>query len=145
MAYNSKQILLAVEHIRPGLKLGEDFELADHGDGNGPFISAWNRDDLAAPTKAEIEEVDTDALLKDQTRFFARDLVAQLTADDYTNIARATNSRPALGLLWAALLAQGDAPISISADRFKQGWTGMSQALGAGRASAIAHALGIPV
>lgn len=144
MAYNSKQILLAVEHIRPGLKLGEDFDLADHGDGNGPFISAWNRDDLAAPTKA-VEEVDTDELLKDQSRFLARDLLAQLTADDYTNIVRATNSSPALGLWWAALLAQGDAPISISADRFKRGWGGMSQALGAERAGAIAHAIGIPV
>jgi hypothetical protein len=137
VAHNSKQIPLAVEHIRPGLKLGEDFDLADRGDGNGPFMSAWNRDDLAAPTKAEIEEFGTDALLKDRSRFLSHELIA----DDYTNIARATSSRPASGLSWAALLAQGDALISIPADWFKRGCTGMSQAHGAERASAIAHAV----
>lgn len=140
MAYNSKQIPFAVEHTR-SLKLGEGFGLADRGDGIGPFISAWSRDNHAAPMKAENEEVDTDALLKDQSSFLAR----ELTADDYTSIARATSSSPALGRLWAALFAEGDARISIYADRFKQGRAGMSQALGAERASAIAHAIGIPV
>jgi hypothetical protein len=52
----------------------------------------------------------------------------------------AYNSRQ--NLLAVELLAQGDARISASADWFKQGGTGMSQALGAERASAIA--LGIP-
>jgi hypothetical protein len=137
VAHNSKQIPLAVEHIRPGLKLGEDFDLADRGDGNGPFMSAWNRDDLAAPTIAEIEEFGTDALLKDRSRFLSRELIA----DDCTNIARATSSSPASGLSWAVLLAEGDALISFPAEWFKQGWAGMSQVLGAERASAIAHAV----
>jgi len=137
VAHNSKQNLIAMERIRPGSKLEEDFELADRGDGNGPFVSVWNRDDLAALTKAKIEEVDTDAVLKDRSRFLAR----ELAADDYTHIARALSSRPALGPSWAALLAEGDALISIPADWFKRGCAGMSQALGAECASAIAHAV----
>jgi hypothetical protein len=144
MAYNPSQILLAVESLRPGLQLQVDFELADLNDGNGPFISAWKRPDAAQPTKAEIEAVDTDALSRAGVTFLARDLLSQLTANDYTHIMQATASSPALGLLWASLLAQGDAPIAVSADRFKQGWTGMSQAIGAERAIAIAQAIGIP-
>ena len=144
MAYNPSQILLAVESLRPGLQLQIDFELADLNDGKGPFISVWKRQDVAKPTKAEIEAVDTDALGRAGVTFLARDLLSRLTANDYTNIMQATASSPALGLLWASLLAQGDAPIAVSADRFKQGWAGMSQAIGAERAIAIAQAIGIP-
>jgi len=144
MAYNPAQILLAVESLRPGLQLQIDFELADLNDGNGPFVSAWKREDVAEPTKAEIEAVDTDALAQAGATFLARDLLSRLTVDDYINIMRATGSSPALGLLWVSLLAQGDAPIAVSADRFKQGWIGMSQALGTERADAIAQAIGVP-
>ena len=143
MAYNPAKILLAVESLRPGLQLQIDFELADLHDGNGPFISVWKRQDVTEPTKAEIEAVDTDELARANTTFLARDLLSRLTANDYVNIMQATTSSPTLGLLWASLLAQGDAPISVAADRFKQGWTGMSQALGADRTDAIAQAIGI--
>jgi hypothetical protein len=143
MVYNPAQILLAVESLRPGLRLQADFELADLNDGNGPFISAWKRQDVIAPTKEEIEAVDTDELERTGTTFLARDLLSQLTAGDYANIMQATAASPALGLLWASLLAQGEAPISVSADRFRQGWNGMSQALGVERAGAIARAIGI--
>lgn len=144
MAYDPAQILLAVQSLRSGLQVQVDFELADLNDGNGPFISAWKRQDVAEPTKKEIEAVDTDALARTNVTFLARDLLSRLTANDYINIMQATASSPTLGLLSAALLAQGDAPISVSAERFKQGWAGMSQALGPERAGAIAHAIGIP-
>jgi hypothetical protein len=144
MAYNSAQILLAVLHLRPSLKVHVDFELADLNDGKGPFISIWNRVDIAAPTQAEIEAVDTEALSKLHATFFARDLLAQLTPIDYDNVLQAVGSSPALGLLWASLLAQGEAPISVSSDRFKQGWAGLARAIGVARAHAIAIAVGIP-
>jgi hypothetical protein len=144
MAYNPAQILLAVENLRPGLQLQLDFELADLNDGSGPFISAWKRQDVVQPTKEEIEAVDTDALARAGVTFLARDLLSQLTASDYVSIMQATASSAALGLLWASLLAQGDAQIAVSSDRFKQGWSGLSQALGAGRAGAVAQAIGIP-
>lgn len=144
MAYDPAQILQAVESLRPGLQLQVDFELADLNDGNGPFISVWKRHDVAQPTKQEIQAVDTEALARAEVTFLARDLLSQLTASDYINIMQATASSPTLGLLWASLLAQGDAPISVSADRFKLGWSGMSQALGFERAGAIAQVIGIP-
>jgi hypothetical protein len=144
MAYNPAQILRAVESLRPGLRLQIDFELADLNDGEGPFISAWKRQDVSKPTKAEIEAVDTDALARAGVTFLARDLLSQLTASDYINILQATASSATLGLLWASLLAQGDAPIAVSSDRFKRGWSGMAQALGDARADAIARAIGIP-
>jgi hypothetical protein len=75
--------------------------------------------------------------------FLARDLIAQLTPDDYTAIQSAVAGSAALGLLWSALLAQGSAPISTASDRFKVGWTALSKTLGATRAAAIAKALGI--
>lgn len=75
--------------------------------------------------------------------FVARDLIALLTADDYTAIQAATAQSANLGLLWAALLAQGEAPIDTAADRFKAGWAGLSSALGADRAAALGKELGI--
>ena len=77
MAYNPAQILLAVESLRPGLQLQIDFELADLNDGKGPFISVWKRQDVAKPTKEEIEAVDTDALGRAGVTFLARDLLSQ--------------------------------------------------------------------
>lgn len=76
--------------------------------------------------------------------FFARDLLAQFTPDDFAAISAAIGASAPLGLLWASLLAQGDAPISVGSERFLQGWAGLSEALGADRAHAIATAVGIP-
>jgi hypothetical protein len=145
MAYNARDILLAVRNLRPGLANAFDFDLTDHQDGNGPAISAWYRSDVAQPSQAEIEAVDTDALVKAQATFLARDLLAQLSPADYVNIQDAIGGSPALGLLWSSLLAQGEAPISVSSERFKQGWTTLSKTLGADRSATIAKAVGIPV
>ena len=142
MAYNPSQIWLALRSLHPELVLNVDYELALI-DG-APQISVWNRTDIAQPTGAEIETVDTDALLRTQATFLARDLLAQLTPDDYARIQAAIGSSPALGLLWSSLLGQGEAPISAGSDRFKQGWAGMASALGNQRAQSIAAAVGIP-
>jgi hypothetical protein len=100
---------------------------------------------VAQPTLAEIAAVDTEALLRQQMTFVARDMLAQLTPDDYARIQAAIASNAALGLLWAALLGQGEAPISVGSDRFRQGWSGVTSALGEDRARAIAAEIGIPV
>ena len=142
MAYHSKDFVLALTSLRPGLTVNADFEVSDSGD--GPFICRWERADVPQPTTMEIEAVDTDVLLQQQATFVTRDMLAQLTPDDYARIQSAIASNAALGLLWAALLGQGEAPISVGSDRFKQGWTGMMSALGHDRAQAIAAALGIP-
>jgi hypothetical protein len=76
--------------------------------------------------------------------FLARDLFALLTVDDFTAIVASTSKSPALGLLWASLQAQGEAPIHPTTARFLAGWAGLRQALGDVRASALAGALGIP-
>lgn len=143
MAYHPKDFTLALTSLRPGLVGNVDFEVSDHG--SGPFISRWERTDLAQPSLEEIESVDTDALILQRATFAARDLLAQLQPDDYARIQAAIASSPALGLLWSALLAQGEAPISVAADRFRQGWTGLMSALGETRARAVADALRIPV
>lgn len=78
-------------------------------------------------------------------RFVARDLVALLTADDYANIAAATTSNPAMGLLWSGLLAQGDAPILVSSERFIAGLAGLKTGLGTDRVIEIFNALGIEI
>lgn len=75
--------------------------------------------------------------------FIARDFLALLTADDYAAIQTAITGSSALGLLWASLLAQGDAPIITTSERFLAGWAGLTSALGAERAGALAAALGI--
>jgi len=143
MAYNPSQIWRALRSLHPNLVLNVDYELALI-DG-APQISVWNRTDVAQPTKAEIETIDTDALLRSEATFLARDLLFQLTPDDYGRIQAAIVSNPSLGLLWTSLLAQGDAPISADSDRFKQGWAGMTVTLGDGRAQKIAAAIDIPV
>lgn len=76
--------------------------------------------------------------------FLSRELIALLTPADYAAIQAAVSGSPKLGLLWAGLLGQGDAPISAASERFQAGWAGLSAALGATRADAIAAALGIP-
>lgn len=143
MAYHPKDFVLALTSLRPGLVANVDFEVSDHGE--GPFISRWERADVAQPTVPEIEAVDTDALLQSQLTFVARDMLAQLTPDDYARIQAAIASSAAFGLLWAALLGQGEAPISVGSDRFRLGWAGMTTALGTDRTRAVASALGIPV
>src|SRR4051794_15956252 len=75
--------------------------------------------------------------------FLARDFFALLTPEDYTAIQAAAAKSPALGLLWASLPAQGEAPVRSDAARFLAGWVGLKQALGAERAASIAGALGI--
>jgi hypothetical protein len=75
--------------------------------------------------------------------FLARDLLAQLTVDDYAAITSAIASNAALGLLWASLLAQGEQPISTGSARFTPGWAGLAAAIGATRAKVVAAALGI--
>jgi hypothetical protein len=79
-----------------------------------------------------------------QPTFLARDFFALLTVADFTALRNAIASNDALGLLWASLQAQGDAPIHTTADRFLAGWAGLKQALPPSRAAAIATALGIP-
>lgn len=143
MAYDPSQIWLALRNLRPTLVLNVDYELALI-DGT-PQISAWNRTDVVQPTKTEIEAIDTDALLRSEATFLARDLLSQFIPDDFVRIQAAIASNPSLGLLWSSLLAQGEAPISAGSDRFKQGWKGMTATLGDGRAQKIAAAIGIPV
>ena len=65
--------------------------------------------------------------------FLARDLMAQLTPDDYGAIQAAIATSAPLGLLWASLLAQGEAQIVSSSTRFQQGWAGLTAALGDAR------------
>ena len=61
MAYHSAQFFLAVQSLCPEVRLAFDFDISDTG--SGPFISGWRRQDVAQPTLAEIEAVDTDDLL----------------------------------------------------------------------------------
>lgn len=84
-----------------------------------------------------------DPAAKPPAKFFARDLLAQLVPDDYAAIQAAIAESSPLGLLWASLLAQGDAPVSTGSARFQQGWTALSQVLGTERAAAIAASLGL--
>jgi hypothetical protein len=96
-------------------------------------------------TNAEVAAfLDAAEAARKAPRFLARDLFTQLTVADYTAIKTAVASSDALGLLWDSLKAQGDAAIETISPRFKQGWAGLSQALGTTRANAIAAVLGIP-
>ncbi|UQR66230.1 XkdW family protein [Bradyrhizobium sp. C-145] len=60
MAFNQQFTVLAIEHLT-GLKNMTDFEVADRGNGI-PVITAWHSTTVQ-PTQAQIEAVDTDALL----------------------------------------------------------------------------------
>lgn len=75
--------------------------------------------------------------------FLARELLAELTASDFSAIQTAIASSSALGLLWAALLAQGDAPMVFTNVRVQAGWQALSAALGDERMAEIAAALHI--
>jgi hypothetical protein len=125
------RIWYAIEALRPGskyIRVGDT--LADIG---------WV-DDTVRPTQAEWDAALAAVVLP--SFFLARELMAQLTPDDYSAIQTAIVTSAPLGLLWASLLVQGEAPISTASPRCKAGWVGMQQALGAARASEIASALG---
>ncbi|MBR0756601.1 hypothetical protein JQ604_30865 [Bradyrhizobium jicamae] len=142
MAYNPSQILSAVLSLRPGLEVHADFELADRNDGRGPFIAVWNRADVAQPSQAEIEAVDTQTLAGAEQTVSSQDLMAQFTPDDATRIQAAIASNASLWLLWQSLTAQRD-PMLVAGARFQQGWQALVAVLGADRAAKIAAALTI--
>lgn len=141
MGYRPAQISLAVQVLRPGLLNNVDFELAVTD--AAPFISVWNRTDVAQPTAAEIEAVDTDALLAPRA-VLAQDLMAQFTADDATKIQTAISGNVPFWLLWSAMQAQKD-PMVIANARFQAGWAALVQVLGQPRMTAIATALGVTI
>lgn len=60
MAYQSKDFVRAVLSLCPDLVPNVDFEACDFGE--GPVIGHWYRNDVAQPTQAEIEAVDTEAI-----------------------------------------------------------------------------------
>lgn len=141
MGYKPAQISLAVQALRPGLINNVDFELAVTE--AAPFISVWNRTDVAPPTQAEIEAVDTDALLAPRT-VLAQDLMAQFTADDAAKIQTAISGNVSFWLLWSAMQVQKD-PMVIANARFQAGWAALVQVLGQPRMAAIAAALGVTI
>jgi hypothetical protein len=142
MAYNKKDFVAAVVSLRPGLVTNVDYECCDFG--AGPVIGFWHRDDVAQPTQAEIEAVDTDALVAAQATVLPQDLMAQLTADDVIKIQTAISGDVQFWLLWSAMLAQKD-PMSVVSARFRQGWAALVQVLGQPRMTAISAALGITI
>lgn len=73
-----------------------------------------------------------------------QDLIAQFTVDDATKIQTAVAGNISFWLLWQAMTAQRD-PMSVSNDRFRQGWTALTSVLGADRMTAIATALQITI
>jgi hypothetical protein len=98
---------------------------------------------VAQPTAAEIEAVDTDALLAPRA-VLAQDLMAQFTADDATKIQTAISGNVPFWLLWSAMQAQKD-PMVIANARFQAGWAALVQVLGQPRMTAIATALGVTI
>lgn len=81
-------------------------------------------------------------VIEHEPAFVARNFFALLTPQDFAAIRVATAVNDTLGLLWASLQAQGDAPIRTSSPRFVQGWSGVVATLGQTRAAEIAAALG---
>lgn len=144
MAYNPGDMVVAILSLCPGLRNTVDFEVADLGDGNGPFLAHWYNKSVAQPTKAQIEAVDTDALIAAQATVLPQDIVAQLTADDMTKIQAAISSDATKALLWYAMVAQRD-PMVVGNARFRAGWAALLSVLGQDRLNAIAAALGVTV
>ncbi|NEU94814.1 hypothetical protein [Bradyrhizobium uaiense] len=141
MAFQPEQFVAAVQSLRPGLMPRVDFDVSN--DGSGPVISGWYRADVAQPTQAQIEAVDTDAL-KAPESVLPQDLMAQFTADDMGKIQTAIASSPANSLLWYAMVAQRD-PMWVTNARFLAGWTALVNILGSPRMSQIASALNVTV
>lgn len=111
----------------------------------------WRVDFKSEVTKQQQKDVeaiiasfDAERLTKDPPTFLARDFFAQLSVSDFSKIKAAVASNDGLGLLWASLQAQGEAPIAADSERFLAGWGGLKQALGEKRAGEIAGALKIP-
>lgn len=75
--------------------------------------------------------------------FLAQDMLALLTDDDCTAIQQEIAANISLWRLWQSLLSQRD-PISVEAERFLQGWTGMKAVLGDFRCAELAEQLGFP-
>ena len=130
-------------------KIGPTFvaELADAGLTGAPC--AWSEDgsyvvdDLTNAQRKTFMQVLAahDPRKAPPATFLARDLLALLSAADYAAIVVTTREDATLGLLWACLLAQGDAPISTGSPRFVAGWAGLSKTLGAQRAAVLSAAL----
>jgi XkdW protein len=144
VAYQAKDIVIAIKSLYPILTVNVDWEVGDTGDGQGPRIIVWHRTDVPQPTQAQIEAVDTATIVAAQATVLPQDLLAQLTADDMTKIQTAISADANFLLLWSAMLAQKD-PMSVSSARFKQGWAALVQVLEQPRMTAIAAALGITI
>ncbi|MBR1206608.1 MULTISPECIES: hypothetical protein [unclassified Bradyrhizobium] len=137
--YRPEQFVDAILSLCSGLQPRIDFDVTN--DGDGPVISGWYRTDVAQPTQAQIEAVDTDAL-QDPATVLPQDLMAQFTAADAAKIQAAIAGNVSFWLLWQAFTTQRD-PMVVSNDRFKQGWAGLVSILGQARMNAIASALGV--
>lgn len=74
----------------------------------------------------------------------SQELMAQFTPADAVKIQAAIAANASLWLLWSSLQAQSD-PMLVTSDRFKQGWTALTNVLGAARMNAIAAALGVTI
>lgn len=129
--------IAAAARLYPNADFTRDVRVQD--DGAGPYLAEWHLSE-PPPTDEQIAAVLAQPV---PATFVARDLIAQLTPADYAAIQTTIASSAPLGLMWAALLAQGEAPIDTSAERFKAGWAGLSQAIGTTRAAEIAAALKI--
>ncbi len=128
----NQDIVRALTALRPGAQ----WTLS--GDDLSALV--WHDEAQARPSD---DDILTRAAQPPGPTFLARDLLAQLTTDDYAAITAAVAGSAPLGLLWASLLGQGDAPIATDSARFQQGWAGLTAALGQQRAGEIATALGL--
>lgn len=146
MVYSPSHIDFAVQSLCPGLVNGADYVLSDHNDGNGPVISVWNTTKYPQPTVAQLEAVDTEAIVADLASFLPQDLFAQFTPADMVKItaAVAADTSGQTALLWYSLTAQRDRMVVGNA-RVRQGWAILVQVLGADRMNAIAAELGVTV
>jgi hypothetical protein len=105
MAYHPDQIILAIESLCPTLKNFADYGVSNLNDGNGNFIAFWNSTTVPQPTMAQIEAVDTDALL-------AKASVPQTVSPRQARLA----------LLAAGLLDQVEASVSAAGGATKITW-----------------------
>jgi hypothetical protein len=142
MGYHPEYIVLAIEHLCPGLVHRVDFNVVN--DGSGPKIDEWFRPDVAQPTMDQITVVDTDALLLAQRTILPQDLMAQFTVDDAVKIQTAIGGNIGMWLLWNSLTTQKD-PMVVANARFQQGWTALVSVLGQSRMTEIATALGVTI
>jgi hypothetical protein len=115
-------------------------------DGDGKITGTFaNRQLGVADEELANDSPQVVSFLTPASSFKAREFFALLTADDFTAIATATAGSASLGLLWASLQAQGEAPIYTSSSRFQAGWAAIVSTLGSDRAAQIAQALKITI